>query len=82
MYDLDTTTDRLAEETLLERSRRLILDLQEELTGMKSQNHALERKVEELLEEVQINTREKLKQQESNQARDREFDELIESKFA
>lgn len=82
MCELDTTTDRLAEETLLERSRRLILDLQEELTGMKSQNHALERKVEELLEEVQINTREKLKQQESNQARDREFDELIESKFA
>lgn len=69
----------MAEESLLERSRRLILDLQEELTAMKNRNQNLENRVGELLDEVQANTREKLKYQEMNNTRDKEYDELIES---
>lgn len=78
---VDVSSDRAAEETLLQKSKKLILELQDEITIMRDENTRLQLRVEGLLDEIQANTRVKLKNQEECRKSSTEYDELIDSKY-
>lgn len=77
----DDTTERPGEESILQKSRRLILELQAELTAMRKAKMGLEDRVAGLLEEVQEKTREKLREEQEGRQRAEEYEELIESRL-
>lgn len=66
---------------LLHDSKVLIEALQDELVRNRAHIDRLESKVAELLDELQVATRDKLKREEEDRRREKEADEVEASKF-